>query len=278
MKDHKDPHLTHQDDIQAENNLLKVKLQLEHGMQMNHLTELDPELENQWLKSVYAFEQQFKHAERVSVYEYIGRPAFRKWDSLTSEEVSAELQKIQVIMENKGVQLDCICQYEDAIIYKFITEELFQHEMDDMRGSGMTWHFIYEEFHPNHDHDLRNQTNRFLRAIFTNPWNGEFDEIMLAHRVACSGEDYDRTHISAFIKTFQEAHASFRLRQSYVTDVVIDPSLIKANVNIVLSVTAKMKQGDRIRYEGVCSLQFLREHDYWSITGFDIPGLTRGSR
>jgi hypothetical protein len=277
MKDHKDPHLNHQDDLQAENNLLKVKLQLEHGMQMDHTTELDPQLENQWLKSVYAFEQQFKHAGRLSVYEYIGRPAFRRWDSLTSEEVAKELQKIHVIMENNGVQLDCICQYEDTVIYKFITEELFQHEMDDMRGCGMTSHFIYEEFHPNHDHDLRNQTNRFVRAIFTSSW-GEFDEVLLAQKVSCSGEDHDRAHISAFIKTFQEAHASFRLRQSYVTDVVIDPSLINANVNMSLSVTARMKQGDRIRYEGVCSLHFYREHDYWSISGFHIPGLTRDIR
>lgn len=275
MKNEKDPRFNRLDAIEAENNLLKVKLQLEHGMRMDHTTELDPELENQWLKSVYAFEQQFTHAKKTKVYDYIGQPPFRKWNTLSAEELRKELQVIQIVMENKGVELDCICEYDDAVIYKFITEELFQQEMDDMRVSGMTCHFIYEEFHPNHDYDLRKQSNEFLEAIFSRPWDSEFNHHLLAPKVLCSGEDHDRSHISAFIKTFQEAHAAFCVRESYVTDVAIDLELARANVKMTVSVTGKMKQGDRIRYEGDCSLEFLRMNDYWSITRFHVPGLTR---
>lgn len=278
MKNEKDPHFNRLDGLEAENNLLKIKLQLEHGMQMDHVTELDPEIENQWLKSVYAFEQQYKDSKTIKLYDYIGQPPFRKWDSLNREEIGKELQMIQVIMENKGIQLDCLCQYDDVTIYKFITEELFEHQMDDMRVTGMTCHFIYEEFHPNHDYDLRNQSNRFVEVIFTRPWDDQFHGIMLAPRVSCSGEEHDLAHMSAFIKTFQEAHASFRLKEANVTDVVIESELGKASVKMALSVTGKMKQGDRIRYEGACSFEFVRIHDYWSIRGFHIPGLTRDNR
>lgn len=277
MKNEKDPPFNRLDAIEAENNLLKVKLQLEHGMQMDHTTELDPELENQWLKSVYAFEQQYKQAKKTSVYEYIGQPPFRKWDALSAEELRKELQVIQIVMENKGVQLDCICEYDDAVIYKFITEELFQHEMDDMGLSGMTCHFIYEEFHPNHDYDIRKQSNQFLEAIFSRHWDSEYHRYLLAPKVSCSGEAHDRSHISSFIKTFQEAHAAFCVKESYVTEVAIDVEHMRANVKMALSVTGKMKQGDRIRYEGDCSLEFLREDDYWSITRFHVPGLTRAN-
>ena len=92
MKNEKDPHFNRLDGLEAENNLLKIKLQLEHGMRMDHVTELDPEIENQWLKSVYAFEQQYKDAKTIKLYDYIGQPPFRKWDSLTREELANELQ------------------------------------------------------------------------------------------------------------------------------------------------------------------------------------------
>src|SRR5688500_6309194 len=174
MDTQKDPLLNPADDIKAENNLLKIKLQLEHGMLMDETIGLNPGLENQWLKSVYAFEQQLKDAKRIKLYDYIGCPTFIRWDALTHDQISKERQRIELLMENNGVQLDCLCEYDDEIIYKFITEELFQHEMDDMRIAGMTCHFTYEEFYPNHDYNLREHTSRFIKAIFTRPWDEEF--------------------------------------------------------------------------------------------------------
>lgn len=51
MDNQKDPTLNPEDDLNAENNLLKLKLGLEYGMQMADLSNLRPELENEWLKS-----------------------------------------------------------------------------------------------------------------------------------------------------------------------------------------------------------------------------------
>lgn len=274
MENQKDPRLNPEDDLKAENNLLKLKLGLEHGMQMEDTSTLSPGLENQWLKSVYAFEQQFKDAKPIKVYDYIGQPAFRKWDTLTSGETGKELERIQSVMEKSGVEVGCICEYDDAIIYRFITEELFQHEMDGMFVPGMTCHFIYEEFHPNHDYDLRRQANDFMNAIFTRPWNAELDDMALARKVSFSDKDYDRTGISAIIRAFQEAYAAFDFEKFDICEVLIDTELTKADVCANLSWSGKMKQGDKIRHEGNCSFHFVREDDYWSIGDLYIPGLT----
>ena len=167
MENQKDPSLTKEDELKSEIAALKMKLGLEFGMKMDDTSSLSPDVESQWLRNVYAFEQQFSQAKRIKVYDYIGRPVVMKYDELTPDQIRKELERVRVIMENHALELDCICQYDDAIIYKFITEELFEHEMDDMTIPGMTYHFIYEEFHPNHDYDLREHSKGLIETIFT---------------------------------------------------------------------------------------------------------------
>jgi hypothetical protein len=273
METQKDPQLSHHDDLRAENNLLKLKLGLEHGMHMQESSgELSPEVENQWLKSVYAFEQQFKVAGRIKLYDYIGKPVFKKCDELKPEEVGAELQRLYLILENNDIVLSSICQYDDALLYRFVTEELFDHEMDDMRVPGMTLHFTYEEFHPNHDYDLRNDSTRFLEMIFHRRWEEAYDNLILDEQVTFAGKQYAPASIAAFINAFQEAHGKLQIKSLTVTDVVISPDITTARVTVFLSAKGNMSDGEAVVYEGDCSLHFTRTYDFWHISGFQIPG------
>lgn len=275
MENQKDPLLNPEDELRAENNLLKLKLGLEHGMKMAGTGNLSPDVENQWLKSVYAFEQQYKDAKPVKVYDHIGRPAFMKCDQLSVIEISSERQRLQSIMAENGVELDCICEYDDATIYRFITEELFEHEMEDIRIAGMIFHFIYEEFHPNHDYDLRRDTTRFIRALFGRQWNTEYDGIMLNSTITFSGKQYDRIAMASIIQAFQEAHAFFRVKSVDVTEVSFDTTSGKAMVRAQFSVASRMKHGGKVQYEGDCLVHFEREYDFWSVNDFYIPGFSR---
>lgn len=273
MENQKDPQLNRDEAFYAENNLLKLKLGMEHGMQeIGDTHGLSPEVENQWLKQVYSFEQQYKDAKRIRLYDYLGQPEFMKWDSLTREKTSEELKRIRSIMAVNNVQVDSICPYDDTVIYKFITEELFMHEMDDMRVPGMVYHFTYEEFHPNHDYDLRRQVGDFLNTIFERQWHEEFDQLALARKVTVSGKCHNRADISAVITTFQEAHDSLDIVRLYITEVVINTEVTMADVRALLSVSAK-QQGAHVVYEGGCSFHFVREDGYWSIDAFHIPGM-----
>lgn len=274
MEDQKDP-LNAEDSVKAENTMLKFKLGLEHGMQMHERGSISPEIENKWLKSIYEFEQQYKDAKRVKVYDHIGRPVFMKCDDLSIIEISNERQRIQSIMAENGVELDCICEYDDATIYRFITEELFEQEMDDMRITGMTCHFIYEEFHPNHDHDLRRHTTMFVNSIFGRKWNAEFDGIIFDRSVTFSGRQYSAAEMSTIILTFQETHTFFRIKTVEINQVSIDAEALKADVRATLSVSGKRKAGGTVNYEGLCAFQFRRDNDYWTVTSFHIPGFSR---
>ena len=121
--------LSNEEKLHAENELLKLKLQAEFGM--NNLdTTLNHEVENQWLKSIYAFEQQFAKNKQCKLYDFINRPAYIKTDELSDEQVSVELNKLVEILQQHGIFLDTICSYDDVVIYKFITEELFEEEIE----------------------------------------------------------------------------------------------------------------------------------------------------
>jgi hypothetical protein len=48
-------------------------------------------------------------------------------------------------------------------LYRFIAEELFFHEMNNVRVKGMVTCFIYEEFHPNAKLDIEDAYEYFLR-------------------------------------------------------------------------------------------------------------------
>lgn len=273
MEDQKDPQLSPEENLKAENSLLKLKLGMEYGMQTADVRALSPELENQWLKQVYAFEQQYKEAKRTSLYDYLGRPVFKSWDTVSPQETSKELTRIRSIMAANNVQVDCICTYDDTVIYKFITEELFSHEMDDMRVPGMTCHFTYEEFHPNHDYDLRRQVSEFLDTIFERQWHEEFDQFALAVKVTFSGKDHSRAGISAIITAFQDAHDALEIVKLHITEVVINTEITMADVAASISANGK-RHGEQLLYEGGCSFHFVREDGYWYIDAFNLPGMT----
>ncbi|MDQ2657339.1 MAG: hypothetical protein M3Y60_07945 [Bacteroidota bacterium] len=272
MDKQKDPQITPNDLLKAENAFLKLKLGLEHGMQMEESSTLSPEIENQWLKSVYAFEQQYKDAKRIKVYDYIGRPPFTKWHRLDARKIRQELERLRSVMSRNSIELDSICEYDDATIYRFVTEELFEHEMDDMRIPGMTCHYTYEEFHPNHDYDLRRETTDFLNSLFTKVWNEDYDAISLANNVAFRGKEHSRKSVSSIVTAFQEVHRPLQIKTLDITDVTIHSGLINANVRASVDICGEMKSGEAVRYTGVCSFSFIRDDNFWQISGFFVPG------
>src|SRR5258705_13603249 len=78
------------DKVKAENDLLKLELEPEHGMEEIDTSELQTEIEYQWLTRIQNFEEQYKDANQIKVYDFLGRPAFRKADELKPGEIEAE--------------------------------------------------------------------------------------------------------------------------------------------------------------------------------------------
>lgn len=276
----KEESLTPEERLQMENNLLKSKLIAEHKgtFSENEESALSPEVENEWLNSMYNFEQAFKNAKTVPLYKFIGEPAFKPSAELDKGSVEKELERLQQIMADHGVVLDCICEYEDRVIYEFITQELFNHEMEDVKIKGMTTNFIYEEFHPNHDHDLRKLTNDFFDALLKRKWN-EYDEMLLHEEMLIATDK--RTTRDDFIKQielFQNGWKQFYITKLEIVNVQFDEAQGDANVKISLEYDAISRKKETVRFGGESSLDFVLEYDWWSVRKLLVPGFNDHNR
>jgi len=160
-KKDKDFGLTSRENLKAENELLKIKLKSEFEMK-DMKSGLPDELENEWLNNIYEFEKLYQDAKEISVYERLGKPEYKKISCMSDEEVTFELNRLQNMMDQNSLSLNFLCEYNDNSKYEFITEELFAEIIDDIRIEGMRTTFIYEEFHQNHEYDIKEAVNRFF--------------------------------------------------------------------------------------------------------------------
>lgn len=187
--------LTGRENLKTENELLKIKLTAEFGMK-DMKSDLPDELENEWLNYIYDFEKLHKDAKEISVYERLGNPECKKISVMSDEEVNLELKHLINLMEQNHLILNFLCDYSDRVKYEFITEELFEEKISDIRIEGMRTNFIYEEFHQNHEYDIKDAVNGFFKFFLNPQFNEEHIGFILLNEMirykdkTISKEDY----------------------------------------------------------------------------------------
>lgn len=151
--------------LKRENEEKKKKLESEHGANFftpDNGDEIDPMIENIFLNNIKEFENADNSSKRIKIYDFIGRPQFRNVVEIPNSEISQELEKVMILLNKYQIELSTICDVNDRELYRFITDELFEAETDDVKVEGMMSCFIYEEFHPNHNYDIRRICSDFM--------------------------------------------------------------------------------------------------------------------
>jgi hypothetical protein len=248
-------------------------LELEHGATFSPETEskLPPEVESQWLDHIWNFEEMSKNAGKITVYERIGKPEYKLSEELSPDELEAELDRILDLMAQNDVILDIICDYEPRVIYRFVTEELFPYEMDDLRMEGMRTHFIYEEFHPNHDYDIRERTKDAVRALLREPEKDAFYNFCFEKTfVTADGRVLDREAASEKFEQFRQAYDSFRLHSLDLLSNEFD----ETSATVVFSIDYEaFLAGEPVPFKGNGTARLVYEYGGWGVNGLEMPGL-----
>lgn len=157
-----------EEQLRIENELLRLKLQAETGANLQELENVPPEVENAFLNNILAFERQLDNIEEVSIFSIIGEPKDFKPDAeLNDTEIEQELDRLNALLEANQIEVDYGTDYSSRLKYKFITEELFEHETQKFDMPEMVHHFIYEEFHPNHILTIEGIAEDFLEMWLT---------------------------------------------------------------------------------------------------------------
>lgn len=249
-------------DIRQENEFKKMKMNLESGAIFpdDLSKDLPPEIEGQFLDSIMMFEKAFRNAKQIAVYDKIGRPDFVPENVLNDKEVIESLEKIENILRQNGLNLEVLADYDDEerLIYKFITEELFNLEVDDISIPGFNTNFIYEEFHQNHKYDLKRESIDFLNMFF----NKKHDLY----------EKYYSENIRNKIElnNFRSLFKKFKLKLYSIIDIILDDENAKTTFNI--DFWGKMDGNEnKIIFSGEGSINFEYKNGYWHVVAVILP-------
>ena len=262
--------------VRLENEILKLKMQAERNALFGgNMEELDPEVEAEFLKNVQSFEDSFAKAKQVSIYEYVGKPVYKAVDDLKPEEVKGELKRIMEILHSKNIVLEVQGRYELSVIYKFITEELFQEQIRDIQFPGYIHSFIYEEFHPNHTIDIGRTAQDFLNHWFEKKFDENSTE--LANQlVTAEGQIHTSGEVITKLRNCLNSYISFTNIKFNGTDTSFewnenDKSGL-GHAEGMFKYEAEIENGEIINIEGPFKLYMINEDGFWRIFYFVFPG------
>lgn len=262
-------------DLRIENEILRMKLQAEAGAIIGIKDDIPPELENIFLQNVIAFEEASKNVKQVPLYDFLGRPEFRLAAELTPSEIGTELHRLKKLIEEKQVILDILDEYDDEVIYKFITEELFQQETYETLIPGMIRHFTYESFHPNHRLDIRERTMDFLagwfeRRIDEHSWELGMEFILPDETL------FTRQEVVTKIKSIFASYTAFVDCQYALGDIAFEWNEGAGTGLGYCEGAAKYKavleSGEMVPVEGPFKLFFCNSGNWWNLFYFIFPG------
>lgn len=263
-----------------DNELKKKELKEKYGAHFNEESNISPELESEWLNHIEKFEQQFNNAETITVWERLGEPGFKKIDELNPEEISNELQRLYVLMNENNICLDTLCDVDETELYRFITEELFVYEIDNIRIEGMNTCFIYEDFHPNAEYDIEQAYDYFFRMTMAKMENIGGDGYNLLYIDTenyrnSKDEKLDKKVVIEKINNFLDSFDYFEILSNEIKNITINNDKNDAQIDFYIHYKGRFNnRSESISFKG--NGQFnLKPSEYggWDMYHINLPGL-----
>jgi hypothetical protein len=262
--------------LKAENDFLKMKMMLEQGAQFggNESGELPVDIENEFLKNVMAFENQFaKERKTIKLFDKLGKPAhFKPATEIPDSEIDKAWNEIHSFLAEHSINLDvCSPNISNRELYRFTVEELFEYETDDMKLPGWTTNFIYDEFHPDTVYDnSRMVEQNLINDIFRKQdffYEINFDDTGFVF----NNKLYEtRAPFFEMLKNFKSLFDDIAMAECNITNCEVDgPNcIVKGNYK------ASAKTGnEEMNFGGDFKVDLiLNEMDYWYFKNIQIDG------
>ncbi|WP_375580602.1 hypothetical protein ABWH96_06115 [Marivirga tractuosa] len=262
-----------QEKLKQEIELKKLKLRAEFGAKFMEDDQEKPdvpaEIESQFLDYVQKFEEAAAKKEVKTVKEVLGKPIFKKLEELNDNQLKAELDKILEFMNLHNLQLDVIYEVEDREIYRFITEELMEEEIDIIDVPGMNTCFIYEEFHPNHYEDIKRETEDFLKMLLKQDF--EYINFHCADRLILHEKEIPLDEFLEKAKELLETQNEIILPEVEVKNVEIEKDKATVSCEIQFENVFPDQANQQQKIEAEVFHYF--EYGFWNLNQVKIPEL-----
>jgi len=114
--------------------------------------ELEKE-ENEFLEEIKRFENGHKNSKIINVYKLIGKPKLKKLNETDSQLIKEQYEKLITMLDEKNIIVHFKNDYTFKEKFRFITEEIFLQDVEDVSNTNLHINFIYEDFHPEMDEE-----------------------------------------------------------------------------------------------------------------------------
>ena len=270
-------HLDPSEALKVENEVIKMKLMLEHGAEFRYeagAAPISPETEHEFLNYIMDFEKQEALAMERTVFEVLGSPRhFPEVDEVGEDRIREVLEELMAFMVKRGIELSVLSPnvgYRE--IYRFITRELFAHRMLHINMPGMVTCFIYDEFHPDHPYEnSRMAVNECMKDIFSThelQWTFQYEPLMdLNGREGLPLDDFRKA-----VNGFKKRYGSIEPLVIDVEDCEIhgDACVVSGRFEICFT-----NLGEHMLKTGIWSvrLRYRADMGLWMICGVQAEGI-----
>src|SRR5688500_7625534 len=94
---------------------------------------LPADIESEFLQRIEEFELKWAEHDVTTVRDFIGDPPVNLPSEITRAALDIELEHLLSTLENNDIMVDFVERPSNDEVYRFIVEELLDHEIDDIR-------------------------------------------------------------------------------------------------------------------------------------------------
>jgi len=261
------------DELRIQNEIEKLKLSAFRGAKFFGSEDLSPAVENEWLKQIAAFEEQFDNTEYIKLVDKLGRPDFPPVDELSDEQVGHKLEEVRTLMADHNVYLDVLTDISAAEEYRFITEELFEEKVDDIRIEGFQQCFIYEEFHPDAKLDIEDNISHFLFELFSEDFRDHISMHFSDRVITTAGKFIGKEEAAKRILSFAESFNNFKQdKEPWDLEIEVDEDEQTARARFKIKYSGRLADQSK-NFEGTADTLWSRdEMGFWRMRKVSLPG------
>ena len=271
-------HLSDEEKLKAENEFLKMKLMLEQGAQFGTMqtdSELPAGIENEFLNYIMAYEKQAVERKMIKIFDKIERPNhFKPVNEIPEDEIENAWNNLDEYLRKYSIELSvCSPNISDRELYRFTTEELFDHEMNDMNVPGMMSCFTYDEFYPDYKYDnTRHAVEDCIEVILKKK---HFDWMPLLKKENLRINDHypvsEKEYIN-LINRFKDAYEDIQLQEMNdpVCTIEGNSCYVKGNYDVTLTFSS---EEIFINGEWMVEYEFDEDFGFWEIANVQVEGI-----
>lgn len=269
--------LSDEERLKAENDFLKMKIMLENGgdfYQEHAAEELPADVENDFLNHIVEYEKQLAEQKTIKVFDRLEKPQqFKRVNEISDSQIDAAYRSLLEYLAKYGIGFDvCSPNISARELYRFITEELFEYEMQDIRIPGMMSNFIYDEFYPDPVYDSSREAEDCIRFIL------EKEPLEFMHHCRSKSikfNDYDSLNEDEcieIINRFKVAYDDLEINEINVLECVVDDkkSLVRGNYNVTAMFGNEYSE---LTGEWRVNCEMDQDLCYWCIENIQITGI-----